>query len=203
MEKALLIFAKNLIYGQVKTRLAATMGNDVAMDIYQQLLHHTHSITETVDADKIIFYADFIEEDIWDIKEFKKEIQKGIDLGNRMENAFKNTFAKGYKKVVIVGTDCPELDKNILEQAFIQLNDFDLVIGPATDGGYYLLGMKKLHSFLFKSMEWSTSKVFNDTISACHKNQINYFLLPKLSDLDEEKDLIDLKKSFGYKQRCP
>jgi hypothetical protein len=203
MKKVLLIFAKNLIYGQVKTRIAATMGNEVAIDIYQQLLRHTHSVTKRVDAEKIIFYSDFIEEDIWENDEFEKEIQRGNELGERMKNAFITAFEKKYEKVIIVGTDCPELNKNILEQAFIQLNDYDLVIGPAKDGGYYLLGMKKMHSFLFENMSWSTSKVFNDTIVVCNNNQLNYFLLPELSDLDEEKDLIDLGKSIDYKRVMP
>jgi len=193
MNKAVLIFVKNIIEGRVKTRLAATLGNEAAMNIYRQLLQHAHDVIKNIDADKIVFYSDVIEEDRWNNDQFKKELQQGIDLGKRMENAFIHAFETGYDSVIIIGTDCPEINKNILETAFKELNDFDIVIGPATDGGYYLLGMKKLHSFLFKNMKWSTSTVFKDTIERCNAGQLSYFLLPELSDIDEEKDLIHFK----------
>lgn len=193
MNKAVLIFVKNIIEGRVKTRLAATLGNEAAMNIYRQLLQHAHDVIKNIDAAKIVSYSDVIEEDRWNNDEFKKELQQGIDLGKRMENAFIHAFETGYDSVIIIGTDCPEINKNILETAFKELNDFDIVIGPATDGGYYLLGMKKLHSFLFKNMKWSTSTVFKDTIERCNAGQLSYFLLPELSDIDEEKDLIHFK----------
>ncbi|MDQ2721203.1 MAG: TIGR04282 family arsenosugar biosynthesis glycosyltransferase [Bacteroidota bacterium] len=201
MNNALLIFLKNLIHSQVKTRLAATLGNEAAINIYKKLLKHTHTISKNIDADKIVFYSDFIEEDIWNNKLFKKEIQKGNDLGKRMENAFINAFESEYKKTIIIGTDCLEINKVILESAFSALDNFDIVIGPASDGGYYLLGMKKLHSFFFKNVKWSTDTVLNDTIALCNQHQLGYFLLPELSDIDEEKDLINLKNQFGLKDQ--
>jgi uncharacterized protein len=193
MDNALIIFVKNIINGAVKTRLAATLGNDAAINIYKQLLQHTYSVAQNIDSDKIVFYADFIEEDIWNKEAFRKEIQQGTDLGKRMENAFKNAFEKGHTKVIIIGTDCPGINKNILENAFEKLNNFEMVIGPATDGGYYLLGMKKLYSFLFQNMKWSTEAVLNDTINACNEHQLSYFFLPQLTDIDEEKDLINFQ----------
>jgi len=199
MEKALLIFAKNLIYGRVKTRIAATMGNDLAMDIYQQLLSRTHLAAKTADADKIVFYSDYIEEDIWDIKEFEKEIQQGNDLGERMKNAFITAFEKSYEKVIIVGTDCPQIDEKILEDAFAELDDHDIIIGPSTDGGYYLLGLKKAEPFLFENIKWSTGSVLKETISRCITNNWSYFLLPELTDIDEEKDLAHFKETFNFK----
>ncbi len=202
---ALLIFVKNLNEGHVKTRLADTLGNDAAMNIYKQLLKNTHDTILSFEKDKIVFYSDFIEEDIWENNLFQKEIQEGNDLGERMQNAFKRLFADqagsftaGYKKVVIIGTDCPGINKGILENAFLKLNHSDVVIGPATDGGYYLLGMKKIHSFLFEKIKWSTGAVFRQTIQLCNDNQLSYFLLPELSDVDEEKDLIHLE-NFGLK----
>lgn len=196
----LIIFVKNLIEGHVKTRLADTLGNDAAMDIYKQLLKNAHDIILAFEQDKIVFYSDFIEDDIWENSLFQKEIQEGNDLGERMKNAFKSlsagqagSFTAGYKKVVIIGTDCPGINKSILENAFLKLNNSDIVIGPATDGGYYLLGMKKIHSFLFEKIKWSTDAVLQQTIDLCNGNQLSYFLLPELSDVDEEKDLIHLK----------
>jgi uncharacterized protein len=199
MNNALLIFMKNLIYGQVKTRLAATVGNESAVKIYQQLLKHCHAVFKNISADKIVFYSDFIEEDIWKNDEFEKEIQQGNDLGERMRNAFILAFEKTYEKVIIVGTDCPQIDENILKNAFTKLDDHDIIIGPSTDGGYYLLGMKKAEPFLFENIKWSTGSVLKETISHCNKNNWSYFLLPELTDIDEEKDLVHFKETFNFK----
>lgn len=192
-DNALIIFVKNLIEGHVKTRLAATLGNDGAMDIYKQLLKNTQNSILNFETDKIVFYSDFIEEEIWGNNLFQNKIQEGNDLGERMKNAFNSSFTAGYEKIVIIGTDCPGINKSILENAFMALNNLDIVIGPATDGGYYLLGMKKEYPFLFQNIEWSTDKVLQQTIDLCSKNRLSYFLLPELSDIDEEKDLIHFK----------
>ncbi|MEO6843613.1 MAG: TIGR04282 family arsenosugar biosynthesis glycosyltransferase [Ginsengibacter sp.] len=204
-ENALIIFVKNLIKGHVKTRLANTLGDDAAMEIYKQLLKNAHDKIQSLDVDKIVFYSEFIEDDIWENNLFQKEIQEGNDLGERMENAFKSlsadqagSFTAGYKKVVIVGTDCPGINKDILEDGFLKLNNSDIVIGPATDGGYYLLGMKNMYSFLFQKIKWGTDTVLQQTIDLCNRNQLSYFLLPELTDIDDEKDLIHLK-NFGFK----
>jgi len=189
-QNALIIFVKNLIDGQVKTRLAATLSNEEAMDIYKQLLQKVHLTVESFETDKIIFYSDFIADDIWENNLFQKEIQEGNDLGERMKNAFKSLFTGGYEKIVIIGTDCPDIDETILKDAFVKLENHDIVIGPATDGGYYLLGMKKEHPYLFQNIGWSTEVVLKQTIDRCDIHQVSYFLLPELSDIDEEKDLI-------------
>ena len=194
----LLIFVKNLIKGHVKTRLTNTLGNDAAMDIYKQLLLIAHDKIQSLEIDKIVFYSEFIEDDIWENNLFQKEIQEGNELGERMKNAFKSSFTAGYKNVVVIGTDRPGINKNILENAFLKLNNFDVVIGTATDGGYYLLGMKKEYQFLFQKIKWSTNEVLNQTIDLCKTNQLSFFLLPELSDVDEEKDLIHLG-NFGLK----
>ena len=192
-ENALIVFVKNLIDGQVKTRLAATLGNEVAMDIYKQLLQKVHQTIQSFEIDKIVFYADFIEDDIWENTIFKKQIQFGDSLGMRMENAFQNLFAEGYKKLVIIGTDCPGINEHILKNAFAKLDEHDIVIGPATDGGYYLLGMTKESPYLFQNIPWSTHVVFEQTIDICKKHSLFYFVLPELSDIDEEKDLDHFK----------
>lgn len=198
-DNALLVFVKNLIDGQVKTRLAATVGSDAAIKIYQQLLQHTYYVSKNISAGKFVFYSDFIEEDIWNTSVFKKEIQQGNDLGERMKNAFTKAFENRFEKVIIIGTDGPQINENILENAFTKLNDYDIIIGPANDGGYYLLGMKKLHSFFFENIRWSTGSVLKETISRCQKNNLSYFLLPELIDIDEEKDLVHLKETSNFK----
>ncbi len=200
-DNALLIFEKNIIEGLVKTRLAATVGNDAALKIYQQLLINLHDKIVSLQVDKIIFYSDFIEDDIWEKNLFKKEIQYGNGLGERMKNAFKRLFNAGYKNAIIIGTDCPGIDETILINAFLKLSQFDIIIGPAMDGGYYLLGMKQENSFLFQNIKWSTDVVLKQTIELCIMNHLSYFLLPELSDIDEEKDLIHFKKFMSLKQK--
>ena len=195
MKKSLLIFTKNPEPGKVKTRLAATIGNAKAFLIYIQLIEYTVSITNYLPVDKFIFYSDHLEQkDLWDDKHYFKQVQRGQDLGERMNNAFAFAFQMEYDSAVIIGTDCPELNAEIMMNAFAYLNSYDVVIGPAEDGGYYLLGMNQLYSELFKNISWSTQNVFEDTLSICRTNNISYFLLPVLHDVDEEKDLIHLKK---------
>ena len=192
-KEALLIFAKNPEKGKVKTRLAATIGNEAALAVYTQLLSHTVAITGNLPMDKFVFYSSRIEcEDVWDDKPYFKQLQKGNDLGERMNNAFAASFKKGYDSVVIIGTDCPELDEATIMNAFACLHFNDVVIGPAEDGGYYLLGMKQLHSTLFENIRWSTPTVLAETIEICKSHNLTYTLLPTLHDVDEEKDLSHL-----------
>ena len=193
-EKALLmIFAKNPEMGKVKTRLAKTIGDKNALMVYLKLLEHTHQVAEKTELEKAVFFSDKLEEfDLLDYYKFPKYLQSGSDLGNRMENAFQKSFEKGFQKVGIIGSDCYQLTSKILEQAYIQLNDFDVVIGPAEDGGYYFLGTKKHYPFLFQNKNWSQDDVLLDTILDCKKNNLTYSLLETLVDIDTEKDLGEL-----------
>lgn len=191
MKEALIIFTKNPDAGKVKTRLAATIGDEKALAVYVRLLSHTASVSSDLPMDKFVFYSDqIIKDDTWDDAVFYKEIQKGNDLGEKMENAFENIFEKGYRKIVIIGTDCPELNAGIIINAFACLDTRDVVIGPAADGGYYLLGMPQLHGSLFRNISWSTNIVLKETTDRCHTSNLKYGLLPILNDIDEEKDLI-------------
>jgi hypothetical protein len=106
-----------------------------------------------------------------------------------MHGAFTTSFAKGASKVIVVGSDCPELSAAIVEDAFDALERHDVVVGPAMDGGYYLLGMKTAHISLFEKMKWSTSTVLEDTLARVSKLELNVKMLPQLSDLDTEQDL--------------
>src|SRR6266496_6553063 len=188
--QALLIFTKNLIFGNVKTRLAATVSNEVAFTVYKQLVQHTISVTDCLPVDKIVFYSEQIDErDMWSNDIYEKQLQAGKDLGERIHNAFHQVFNKGYSKAVIIGTDCPELTSGIIMSAFVYLNNHDVVIGPARDGGYYLLGMKKLHTELFRNINWSSDKVLQQTLTACRQLFLSTHLLPELSDIDDENDL--------------
>ena len=190
MKPALMIFARHPEAGKVKTRLAATIGNDAALSIYTQLVKHTVSITKDLPVDKFVFYADeVVPEDLWPAAHYFKDIQKGNDLGDRMKHGFDSIFRKGYNMAVVIGTDCPGLSAPALMDAFDSLNTHDVVIGPAVDGGYYILGMKQPWPPLFKDIRWSTSSVFDETLKRCSALPLKYTLLPVLQDIDEEKDL--------------
>ncbi|WP_207431852.1 TIGR04282 family arsenosugar biosynthesis glycosyltransferase [Sabulibacter ruber] len=190
---ALIIFVKNLVPGKVKTRLAATVGNDKALEVYKHLLQHTREVCQAIDAHRVVYYSGQVEEtDLWD-SGFEKARQHGNDLGERMKNAFAQVLAQGYTKAVVIGTDCPGIDAQLLDTAFDALEESDVVIGPAFDGGYYLLGMKAPHSFLFEDIAWSTATVCETTLAKCRQHQLGYHLLPPLHDIDEEKDLVHLQ----------
>ncbi|MFT6716417.1 MAG: rSAM/selenodomain-associated transferase 1 [Saprospiraceae bacterium] len=189
MDNQLIIFAKNPVLGKVKTRLAATVGNQKALEIYKELLAYTCAICSKANANKFVFYSDFIDEqDLWNETKHKKKLQWGNDLGKRMANAFEETLNND-SKAIIIGTDCKELTPEIINQAFGALEYVDVVLGPAVDGGYYLIGMKNLNMNLFNDISWSTSQVLDQTINKMNKEKLSYLLLKTLSDIDTEEDL--------------
>lgn len=189
MDKALIIFVKNLQKGKVKTRLAKTTGDEKAFAIYRYLLRNTYHMAAQVNCDKYVFYADFIEEDDPLCNPaFHKRLQQDGDLGERMGYAFNRMFSEGYQQVAIIGSDNMEITPLIINHAFEQLHSSDLVIGPSKDGGYYLIGAHAFHSCLFKNIPWSTSAVLHHTVRICDHENISYTLLPELSDIDTEED---------------
>ncbi|MBI1287337.1 MAG: DUF2064 domain-containing protein [Flavobacteriales bacterium] len=185
----LIVFVKNPVLGNVKTRLATDIGNAKALEVYMQLLKVTRNSAEKANCTRHVFYSDEIESDAWDDDAFNKFVQEGNDLGKRMKNAFEQIFALGAEKAVIIGSDCPELTTEIIEEAFNILELKDVVLGPAKDGGYYLFGMKRLLPFLFEGKEWSTDSVLSETIQDLKENRLSYGMLTELSDLDTAEDL--------------
>lgn len=190
----LIVLAKTPVYGKVKTRLAAAIGASAALEIYRRLLKHTLDVAWKVSSDKVIFYSDEPASGEEIGLGFAKATQCGGDLGERMKNAFANVFGQGYEKAVMIGTDCPAVGERTLAAAFEALHQHDVVIGPAYDGGYYLLGMKQVHHGLFDNIPWSTPAVFEETVTICRGNGLRYLLLPTLHDVDEKKDLPHLAK---------
>jgi hypothetical protein len=106
------------------------------------------------------------------------------DLGVRMRAAIEESLARGADRVVLIGSDCPDLDRDLILEAFRRLEASDLVIGPATDGGYYLIGMKNVHD-IFTEIPWSTGRVFQETMEKVKGAGLKVALLPTLSDVDE------------------
>lgn len=185
---ALLIFIRNPELGKVKTRLARDLGPEEALRIYRKLLGHTRKVAQAVAVERFLFYSNFIDrEDSWPEPDFKKYLQPDGDLGDRMLQAFGQALSH-CEKAVIVGSDCPGLTPLILQTAFEQLGSHDFVIGPAIDGGYYLIGMKKLTPELFRDMTWSTDRVFQETTERMQAMGSSYYVLPTLSDIDYAED---------------
>ena len=117
MKKKLLIFIKNPQLGRVKTRLAATVGDETALDFYRRLLSYTREVAQSVEAERLLFYSDFVEEnDDWSASFFEKKVQRGDDLGERMAHAFADSFTdfETENRVVIIGSDCASLTPEIL-----------------------------------------------------------------------------------------
>ena len=184
----LMAFVRNPQLGTVKTRLAATVGDKVALEIYIELMRHTAEVTHKVSGDKKVFYSEKIEQhDVWTEMNFSKALQTKGTLGQRMENAFRRAFEKGYKKVLIVGSDLYSLKTSHIEKALHQLDKKEVVIGPSQDGGYYLLGLKKKMPALFRNKSWGTSTVLKETLNDLKFKSI--FLMEPLNDIDNFEDL--------------
>jgi uncharacterized protein len=195
-ENAIIIFQKNLILGKVKTRLAASVGHQEALEIYRGLVAYTYrQAFEIRDADIWVFFSESFEEMEGNFQEHitATMVQEGSDLGERMEYAFTSIFGFGYTKAVLIGTDCPEITSGIIENALKSLEKNEVVIGPAVDGGYYLIGMAKVLPQLFSQIPWSTENVFPITLQRINQDNISHFTLPVLSDIDTEEDWINLK----------
>lgn len=183
----LIIFVKNPVPGQVKTRIARTVGAAKAVDVYQHLLCYTQQLIQSFSGKRVVYYGDFVNsDDGWNA--YDKQLQTSGDLGERMVNAFQEQFAAGAEKVVIIGSDCLAITPDHLTQAFTALNTADIVLGPATDGGYYLLGMKKVQPFLFQDMPWSQPELRQLTEQAILQRGLTFAPLETLTDIDEWSD---------------
>ncbi len=187
-ERALITFIKNPVKGTVKTRLAADVGDDKALLIYLELMRHTREVALNIDAHRLLFYGSSVaEDDAWNNEQFEKHVQPSGDLGQRMETAFHEALNKA-GAAIIIGSDCATLTPEIVNEAFEKLEEYDVVLGPAMDGGYYLLGMKKVHEFLFRNMIWSTDQVFTETTRRIEKADLRYATVATLSDIDYAED---------------
>lgn len=194
-DSILMIFVKNPVPGKVKTRLAKTMGEEKALAVYHQLLLHTMKATRELEVDKYVFYSDeVIADDIWESAMYHKQVQEGSDLGKRMANAFKFAFSKGYRKAIIIGSDCFDITPKIIREAYAGLPANNFVIGPTHDGGYYLIGMSAFYAPVFKNKRWSSDEVLHDTLIDIRNINGTYKLLEELTDIDTEADLDSVKK---------
>ena len=190
----ILLFIKAPLKGQIKSRLAAAIGNDAALELYQRFVLDT---IDTVGALAIPLRICFYPPDAgttirtWLGNEHACMPQQGNDLGERMEQAFEQVFKEGYDRAVLIGSDIPELSHAVIREAFAALDTYDAVIGPAADGGYYLIGFtaKSFVTSVFHHIVWSTSTVCDETLTRFKHSGKRVHLLPKLHDVDTQDDL--------------
>lgn len=163
----LLIFTRNPELGKVKSRLAVDVGEQSALDIYKFLLNHTKKTTENLAVAKQVWYSENVQKnDIWDNELYAKYEQLQVeDLGERMKNAFEKGFESGYKNIIIIGSDLYDISEKDIVKAFQILETKEAVIGPAEDGGFYLLGMNKMIPEVFENKIWGTNRVLGCTLN--------------------------------------
>lgn len=184
----IIIFIRNPELGKVKTRLATSVGDDKALHIYVELLRHTREVCSEVVCNRYLYYSDTINHtDDWSDALFIKRLQSSGDLGVKMQSAFEEVLNET-DKVIIIGSDSPQISPDHINGAYEALDNHDVVIGPTYDGGYYLLGMKKMHKSLFQDIAWSTESVFDQTVAKFNKESLSYKVLDQLADIDYAED---------------
>ncbi len=196
LQPALIIFVKNPVAGKTKTRLARDVGDTRALEMYHLLMAHTRTQALGLsDTTRFLHYSDRVDDqDEWPNEQFIKLVQVGDGLGERMSLAFDHAFARKHDRVIIIGSDCPGVTTEVLAEAFAALLSHELVIGPALDGGYYLLGMRHPHPALFTAMEWSTGQVLPETLARARVQGLPVKQLTPLSDVDHLADWL----SYGW-----
>lgn len=188
-KNCLIIFTRKPEKGKVKTRLAQGIGESKALEIYIYLLKHSAEISSKINAEKQVWYVDSIEKnDVWDDTTFKKYTQPAGDLGEKMKQAFLTNFNNKFEKVLIIGTDLLDINAKTIENAFNLLDQNEVVIGPAEDGGYYLLGTNQFIPNIFEGIAWSSDKVLQQTLNRLGDKKIK--LLDEKNDIDYKEDAL-------------
>lgn len=194
VDRCVILFVKLPEKGRVKSRLARDMGWDLVLRLYESMVLDTIDLLKRAAAPFVICFdppgsLDRVQR--WLGPEYSYVPQTGGDLGERMEQAFVRAFREGMNRVVLIGSDIPGLDSSLIHDAFAALASHDAVVGPATDGGYYLVGFKKntFEPGIFHDMIWSTETVFSETIDRLRGRSWKVHVLPQCQDADTKEDL--------------
>ena len=183
-----MVFIKDSSKYPVKTRLKTSIGKNKSIWVYNQILKKTALVLKNIKTDIAVFhYNSIISKNPF--KNFSKwnKIQIGENLGKKISNAFNWGFEKGYKKIIIIGSDLWDLNEEIINKGFLELNKNKVVIGPSIDGGYYLLGLNKKMPKIFEGIKWGTQSVLAETLKLLEHEP---YFLPELNDIDTFEDLI-------------
>jgi hypothetical protein len=191
---ALILLARFPRPGHAKTRLAASLGEEQATRLYRLCADHAFNESGRLSShiERYIFYADEVDRKLmqrWAGRGFRYVAQREGDLGQRLEHACCTVLSHGAQKAIAVATDVPDLSATIIDEAIAALDACDVVMGPSHDGGYYLIGMRKLHHQLLSGIPWSTDTVLQRTLSIAESSGFKTYLLPSLIDIDTEEDI--------------
>jgi len=199
-KSVLVIFAKYPETGKVKTRLGKAIGYENSMLVYKAMLKDIILKMSTCKD----YYVALCYTPKGKKKNFKNifkvdilHVQTNGNLGDKMTDCFRH-FLKKYVNVVIIGSDAPMMNSRIVKNSFKLLKDKDIVLGESDDGGYYLIGMKKVHD-IFSGIRWSTKNVLKDSIKKIKKKNLSYELLPEMFDVDTVDDLKKTRKHIKKK----
>jgi uncharacterized protein len=190
----ILLFVKAPVKGQVKSRLAAEVGEETALDLYRCfVLDIVNTLDNSCHPFRMFFYPHDGDSALATLLGRRHHFlpQEGNDLGKRMENAFRRIFSEGFDRAVLIGSDIPDLTPAVFHEALDSLENNDVVIGPAADGGYYLIGFHKrsLLPRIFDEREWSTDRVFRETLEILRGASLRIHLAPEWRDVDTREDL--------------
>jgi rSAM/selenodomain-associated transferase 1 len=195
--KCLIFFVKYPVSGKVKTRLCARLSGEIVVGLYKSFVLDILSTLQGLDLPlRIFFYPDSAGPELteWLGEQYSYVPQRGLDLGRRMQNAFEDVFDEGFDTGILIGSDLPDLPKRFVELAADALDTHAAVIGPSSDGGYYLIGFTKagLLPEAFENVSWSTDSVFDQTASILRQSKRKTHLLPNWHDVDTIADLKSL-----------
>ena len=194
MNETLIIFSRYPEAGKTKTRMIPALGAVGAADLQRQMTEHTlKTAIALASSRRVAIEIHFTGGNRSLMQEWLGEneyiAQAEGDLGEKMRSAFERAFKQGSQQVVIIGIDCPDIDRQILTQAFDSLSNQDLVLGVAIDGGYYLIGLNRLVPELFKNIDWGTERVLQQTKNIAEQLDLKVGYLTTLADVDRPEDL--------------
>ncbi|MHB8058154.1 MAG: TIGR04282 family arsenosugar biosynthesis glycosyltransferase [Desulfuromonadaceae bacterium] len=194
MKKGLIVFAREPLPGGVKTRLAAAVGDQAAVDLYDSMLQDVLKTARQLhDVETVVFW-DCKKESLPVLSEkysCNSRCQTAGNLGQRMQEAFEEMFAGGCEPCCIIGSDAPDLPLSYIQDAYrlLAAQEVDVVFGPSLDGGYYLLGLRQLRPQLFVDISWSSAAVLGQSLIAAQVLELKTALLPEWQDIDTVEDL--------------
>jgi uncharacterized protein len=190
-DNALILFARDPVLGKVKTRLSSFLEEGVILKLYTCFLQDSlDNIRQVENVDRFIGIAPSNESGFFTRRlgsDFRMFVQEGKSLGDKMRRAIQDRFAEGYGRVIIIGSDSPSLPTSYICRAVG--SDKDMVLGPSTDGGYYLIGMRGKIVEVFKGVTWGTETVLQETCEHLVQNGVSLELLPVWYDVDTPEDL--------------
>ncbi|MEB3310653.1 MAG: TIGR04282 family arsenosugar biosynthesis glycosyltransferase [Snowella sp.] len=221
-QQRLILFTRYPVPGQTKTRLIPLLGTEGAAQLQRQMTEFTlvnlYPLWQSANVEIFVYYSggdrDLIRAWLDPVIEplnhpltrlngeltsnhLRYQEQETGDLGQRMQGAFADAFRAGIERVVIIGTDCPGLTPALIQEALTALNNDEVVLGPAKDGGYYLIGLNRPLPMLFQNIPWGSDRVFAQTQAILEQHHLTYYVLKTLTDIDRPEDLWLWEKRNG------